>query len=113
MFFDTPQKDIWEGHLEFGNQLSLISKLGYRLPPGANAQPMIINLELAPPFSEDLRISGKIGSTGSRQYEILIKASKDHVERQYKKFLAGTSASEFSRDEKKKTLNDLLSENEV
>jgi len=66
--FNVPDRAKWSGSWEFGNQVSIICAADYRLPPGANTIPVNILLDLQPPFSSDLAISGRVGSSGSPMF---------------------------------------------
>jgi hypothetical protein len=99
MSIDTPDRTNWTGNWEFERQLSLIGAPGYRLPPGANAQPMVVNLFLKPPFNEELRIFGRVGAGESRRYDFYVKATAELVGEQYEKFLGKFSTNSLGPDE--------------
>lgn len=100
MKFEIPDKTNWSGTWEFGRQVSLISSPGYRLPPGANAQPLVVHLSIVPPFQRQLKISGSVGSGQSRKYEFVIETSAEIVKSQYERFLQKFIAGGFFENEK-------------
>lgn len=100
MRFETPDRVNWTGSFEFGRQASLISAPGYRLPPGANAQPLIIHLSLIPPFDGVLKISGTVGSGESRRFEFLIERNAQVIQQQYDLFVQKTADNSFAEGEK-------------
>lgn len=108
MSIDTPDLRNWTGLHELNGQLSLISVPGYRLPPGASAQPMVINLLLRPPFYDELRIFGRVGSGESRRYDFYIEAPCDLVAQQYNDFVERMAGSNFSGPEKQRVVEVFL-----
>ena len=110
---DTPDRTNWTGSWEFDRQLSLISAAGYRMPPGSNAQPMVVSLVLEPPFDSDLRLFVRVGAGESRRYEAFIGAPADTVIQQYQLFLDKSAAGDFSRPEKLQIAEALLKQNEA
>jgi hypothetical protein len=108
MAVDTPDRNNWTGSWEFDRQLNLISAAGYRLPPGANTQPMIVTLLLKPPFNAELRIFGRVGSGESRRYDFYIEASSDLIAQQYHIFIEKMAEENFSSDEKQKVVKVFL-----
>ena len=83
MSFELSDQTNWAGGIAFGSQVSLISAIGYRLPPKAKAQPLIVHLSLVPPFNEGLIISGSVGSGGSRIYEFIIEKNASQLQEMY------------------------------
>ena len=100
MRFETTDRFNWTGSFEFGRQTSLISSPGFRLPPGANAQPLVIHLSLAPPFEGQLKISGSVGASESRRYEFVIEKNAQHIQGQYELFVEKERDNSFSEGEK-------------
>lgn len=100
MRFETPDQANWTGSFEFWRQASLISAPGYHLPPGANAQPLIIHLSLIPPFDGVLKISGTVGSGESRRYEFLIEKDAHDIQQHYDLFVHKTANNSFTEGEK-------------
>ena len=99
MRFERPDQANWIGSMEFGRQVSLISIHGYRLPPGAHAQPLIIHLSLIPPFENVLKISGSVGAGESRRYEFVIERNAQIIQEQYELFVQKAAADSFAEDE--------------
>jgi len=108
MQFDPPDRTNWTGGWEFGRQISLISAPGYRLPPGANAQPLVVHLHLAPPFEHDLKISGSVGSGQSQKYEFLIENRANNIEQQYSNFLRVFKTNSFKENQKHEIASAIL-----
>lgn len=100
MSIQIPDMTNWTGGWEFERQVSLISAPGYRLPPGANAQPLVANLVLRPPFNDELRIFGRVGAGESRRYDFYIKASPELVARQYRLYVQKEGENSFGPNEK-------------
>lgn len=96
---ETPDQANWAGSFAFGRQISLISAPGYRLPPGASAQPLIIHLSLIPPFEGVLKISGTVGSGESRRYAFLIEKNAQDIQLQYDSFVQKTANNSFAEGE--------------
>ncbi|MBL0074832.1 MAG: ATP-binding protein [Rhodocyclaceae bacterium] len=105
---ETTDTRNWVGHMEFARQVSLISAAGYRLPPGATAQPLVIHLKFKPPFEDELRIFGRVGGSGSRRYDFYIRNSVDAVQRHYNAMVKMTVDGFHSNDEFHKLAETLL-----
>ncbi len=95
MKLELPDRTNWSGTFEFGRQVSLISAPGYRIPPGAKARPLIIDLSLIPPFEGVLNISGTVGSGESRRYEFIIERNAQEIQEQYELFVKKAANDSF------------------
>lgn len=96
----------WKRRLGFGIYFSAVSTWDYRLPPDCFDQPVAIQLYLAPPFVNSLRLSGTIGSgtSGKRGFELEQDANSiETIHDQLRRKLSSNSTDE---DE----LNDLVVE---
>jgi len=113
MEYEMPDQTNWAGSLEFGRQTSLISAPGYRLPPGANAQPLIIHLSLIPPFDGVLKISGTVGSGESRRYEFLIERDAQQIQEQYDLFVNKQADNSFEEGEEHEIAMAIVGDNEA
>lgn len=109
----TPDQINWTGSSEFGRQLSLISTSGYRMPPGASAQPMILSLVLAPPFDSALKVFIRVGAGESRRYESIIGSSLETVQQQYESFVQKNGVGEFPNKEKQEIAGAILKQDET
>jgi hypothetical protein len=98
--FETPDAINWTGQREFERQLCMISTPGFRLPPGANTQPIVVHIHLAPPFEEELRLSGSVGAGQSRKYDFVIGSSADTITEQYERYRRCHNAEQFAENEK-------------
>ena len=105
---DTPDKNNWTGQSEFSRQISLISAQGFRLPPGATVQPMVVKLLLSPPFDSELRIFCRVGAGESRRYEFIIEQQAGTIESQYNKFVALSKIGFHSNTEKHEIAQNIL-----
>lgn len=108
MQFDPPDRTNWTGGWEFGRQISLISAPGYRLPPGANAQPVVVHLHLAPPFEHLLKISGSVGSGQSQKYEFLIESPGANIAKQYEEYLTIARTGSFRENQQHEIASAIL-----
>lgn len=98
--FERVDQSNWGGSFEFGRQTCLISAPGFRLPPGANAQPVVIHLSLVPPFEGLLKISGTVGASGARQYSFSIECGADIIKKSYDLFVKKTAEKSLNNHEK-------------
>lgn len=98
--FEIPDRR-WEGAQEriFG-QLSLISPAGFRLPPGANAQPIVVHLSLRPPFTRELRLFLRAGASEARTYDMKIKCPVEVLQAQTEAFSNGVTTGQLSNEQK-------------
>lgn len=111
--FETPDRQNWTGGFEFGRRVSLISSVGYRLPPGATAQPLVIHLTFRPPFIGMLRLTGHVGSSDSRRYEFVIEKPQEIINESYSAYMKKASAGNMSVDERQEIAGGLMSEAET
>ena len=58
----------WTGDFSFGYKVALICPPDFRLPPGGDVQPLLMNFVFAPPFVTPLEIEGMVGSGSSPPY---------------------------------------------
>lgn len=108
MEFEIPNKATWRGTFDFGVQASLITVPGYRLPPRAKTQPVIIHLTLIPPFEDSLKIISSVGAGESRGYEFVIETSREQIQKQYDLFVQKAAEKSFSDREKQEIVEAIL-----
>ncbi|MCG7961692.1 MAG: ATP-binding protein [Candidatus Thiodiazotropha taylori] len=97
--FETPDSTNWTGQSEFERQLSMITTPGFRLPPGANTQPIVVHLYLQPPFNGELRITGSVGAGESKKYDFVAGGSAEHIESQYYRYQQCLTSNNFGENE--------------
>lgn len=98
--FEAPDSTNWTGQLEFRQQLSMITTPSFRLPPGANTQPIVVHIDLAPPFKNELRLTGSVGAGQSKKYDFVIGNTAQNIEHQYNRFQSCQSTGHFEENEK-------------
>jgi len=98
--FERGDELNWAGAWEFGQQTSLISKPEFRLPPGANAQPVIVHLLILPPFDGSLKISGTVGAGTSVPYHFTIATDSGVVKASYSEFRDQSAKRGLTTEEK-------------
>jgi hypothetical protein len=108
--FEIPDKQNWTGCFELSRRISLISSVGFRLPPGATAQPLVIHLWLKPPFKRKLRITGHVGSSDSRRYEFVIDKTSEMIEEKYNIYMKKVAAGYFTEDERQEIAEAIIGE---
>lgn len=108
--FETPDQKNWSGGFEFGRRISLISSMGYRIPPGATAQPLIIHISLQPPFIRNLKITGGVGSSDSRRHEFVIERSSKLIEKHYSAYMQNINSKLFTADKRQEIAVALMEE---
>ena len=111
--FETPDQHNWTGGFEFGRRVSLISSVGYRIPPGATAQPLIIQLTLRPPFIGKLRLTGRVGSSDSRRYEFVVEKTSKLIEKYYNAYMQKVNSESFTADQRQEIAAALMEEEEA
>ena len=100
MSFETPDKDNWYAHFEFQRKISMITNVGFRLPPKAIIKPFNACIILIPPFEGELRITGSVGAGESHSYEFVIENSATTIEKQYNLFIEKSLRDSLSYNEK-------------
>ena len=113
LHFETPDRLNWTGGFEFGRRVSLISSVGFRLPPGATTQPLLIHLSLRPPFKDLLRVTGHVGSSDSRRYEFVIEKPYELIEKFYNTYMHKVATGSITLEERQKIALGLMSEGEI
>lgn len=81
--FETPDRENWMGTWAFERGVHLICKAGYRVPPEAQVQPLILHLSFAPPFESDLELKGIAGAGGAPPYRFSLRQTAAELDRVY------------------------------
>lgn len=106
--FDTPDTKNWTGGFSFGRIMSLISVPNFRLPPKGMAQPLILDLYLKPPFTDDLSISVIQGSANSAINESSLSSKKEVLSAIYDEYISSKKYSEIPKDKGHEVAMDIL-----
>jgi schlafen family protein len=85
--FDPPDRENWTGIWAFERGINLICKAGYRLPPEAQVQPLILHLTFAPPFESDLEFKGIAGAGGAPPYRFTLNQTAAELGRAHTEYL--------------------------
>ena len=109
---ETPDRTNWTGMCEFDSKISLISVAGYRLPPLANVQPLIVHLGLKPPFDSELKIFVSAGCGQSRRYDFIINQTAQVIAEQYERLKNMNAMGHFSREEMQAVAEVILNRHE-
>jgi len=78
----------WTGGYALGFQLYLVSEPAFRLPPEAKVQPVIMKVELRPPFTKEFRITVTVGAMHSPPSKAELKCDATHVAKIYEEYSA-------------------------
>jgi len=85
--FERTDEANWGGVWSFGRHMSLISKQDLRLPPEAHVQPVVMHLQVAPPFTEPLHIEGIAGAGSSPPYRFELNRTSNGLADIYSEFM--------------------------
>jgi hypothetical protein len=77
----------WSGRSSFGFHMSLISNPGFRLPPEAQVQPVVLDYRVSPPFETGVDLSILVGSANSMPSRHSACRTKDGVQAIYDGFV--------------------------
>lgn len=80
----------WRGYQSFGRMISLITNPDVKLPPESQSQPITLALELLPPFTKPIKISGICGASNSVSCRFIFENSQENINRLYNKAIAET-----------------------
>jgi hypothetical protein len=107
-------KANWSGYWEgvFG-QTSMVSNPELRVAPGANVQPVVYHLELAPPFNEALRITGSVGAGAFCTYTFTIEASAELITAQYNQFVEKDASDSFAENERHEIVSVIVKDTSI
>jgi hypothetical protein len=84
---EPSDRERWTGTTSFGNlHISLITNPGIRLPPEAQMQPLILHLNLIPPFTKELHIEYLLGAANSPPYKMEFRTSPETLAKTYSDF---------------------------
>ena len=83
----VPTSDNWTTTWSFGRDMSLISKPGYRLPPEALAQPLLLNLRIEPPFKHPATVRGMVGAGGTTPSRFTWHVEPQEIRIAYSEFM--------------------------
>jgi len=98
----------WSGVWSFGRHLSLISTVGYRLPPEAQVQPVILDFSIAPPIEDDMEIKGMVGSSNSVPYRFRLFKPASEIQKVYDRFVVNSRAGKMTHEEDQNISAELL-----
>lgn len=97
--FVFPDPDNWTAALSFGRDLSIISKPGYRLPPEAQAQPLLLELRIAPPFRHSAEVQGMVGAGGTAPSRFTWHVDLETIKAAYDEFMLAARNGTLSDDQ--------------
>jgi hypothetical protein len=86
--YNVPDRANWEGAIAFNVQIALITRPGYRIPPNARVQPLVLDFSLTPPFGEGIVISGICGASGGVPAMFRLEATMAEIDVAYRALIA-------------------------
>lgn len=89
VFYNPKDQDNWTGTVGLGHIFSIISRDGYRLPPGAVADPFSIELYFNPPFESDLIYEISFGHQNWPMRTLTATVDGARIAKAYSLFIAG------------------------
>ena len=79
-----PNLDVWLPQFTFGGrEVSLITRDGFKLPPGSSITPTQVTMILCPPFTEPIKITGSCGCSDGPPYNIDIDMPPQAIDAAY------------------------------
>ncbi len=106
--WEYTDQENWSGVWSFGRHLSLISTVGYRLPPEAQVQPVILDFSIAPPIEDDMEIEGMVGSGSSVPYRFRLNKPANEIQKLYDKFVASSHSGKVTYEKATEISAELL-----
>jgi hypothetical protein len=97
--FDFLDRDNWTAALSFGRDLSIISNSGYRMPPEAQAHPLLLRLSIAPPFRHAAQVQGMVGAGGSAPSRFTWQVDLETIKTAYDEFMLAARSGTLSDDQ--------------
>ncbi len=102
--FEPADSSYWHSQWSFGRHMSTIAKPEFRLPPESHVQPFVLNLTLAPPFTEDLEIEVCCGCAESPLVKPTIRQTAREVLGAHNKFLATLREGRATKEDERQLL---------
>ena len=90
----------WTGTWSFGRHLSLIAKDGVKLPPNAHFQPIIMEAYVAPPFDNDFRLEGTVGSAESEPHTFTLSCKRETITSLYNDLMNKAKAGTITKKDR-------------
>ncbi len=90
--FDRPDAVNWGGAWSFGSHISLLSQPTFRLAPEAQAQPLIIQIRIAPPVTSPVKILGLVGAGNSAPCRVAFTQEVAAIQVAYDEIMAAHRA---------------------
>lgn len=87
----------WGGNIGFGRIIHIISNEGVRVPPQVFQTPLLLRLELQPPFTEKFTVKMTIGASESPVANFTLQNSPERIQECYEKYFRLLQAGELNR----------------
>ena len=74
IFKPSEEKEVWSGRLLLDQQIQMITRAGFRLPPEADLMPLSLEITLKSPIERDFEFEGMCGCAGGEPWRFQFKS---------------------------------------
>ena len=86
-FKPSEEKEVWCGRLVLNQQMQMITRAGFRLPPEADLMPLCLEIRLKNPIERDFEFEGMCGSTGGEPWRFQFKCELEDIVDAFDRFV--------------------------
>jgi hypothetical protein len=87
IFNPSEEKEVWWGRLVLNQQMQMITRPGFRLPPEADLMPLCLKIHLKKPIERDFEFEGMCGSTGGEPLRFQFKCELGDIVDAFDRFV--------------------------
>jgi len=106
-----PDDTNFQGYWSLGRNYSVVSKLGFRLPPASQVQPVVLEATFTPPFTDELKINITCGCEGGMLYKSTLKNSSKNIKKVFDEIMKKNTKGELTKEELRKAAVRLVGRN--
>jgi hypothetical protein len=103
-FQPSEEKEVWHGRLLLDQQMQLMTRSGFRLPPEADLMPLSLYIRLWNPIERAFAFEGMCGSSGGETTKFMFECSAADITEALDQFLVGAETAEIAARNFNKTL---------
>jgi hypothetical protein len=87
IFKPSEEKEAWSGRLLRNQQMQMITRAGFRLPPEADLMPLSLDINLQNPIERDFEFEGMCGCAGGEPWRFQFKCEVGDIVEAFDRFV--------------------------